>query len=140
MPGAKETLSFLKEKGVFLAVASNRPGISAIPILRNLGIANYFQKTVFSDTTTNLKPHPEMIEQALGFFHVQKNKTIFVGDMTIDIQTGKNAGVFTVGIATGSSLPDEMQIAGPNLLFESLFGFLDFLKDGFLEDGGQDRI
>ncbi|MCL5674716.1 MAG: HAD family hydrolase [Candidatus Omnitrophica bacterium] len=128
MEGAKEVISYLKSKGVFLAVTSNRPGISGFPLLESLGIKNYFQKITFGDMVQNPKPHPQMLEDTLNFFHVDKHQIIFVGDMTIDVQTGKNADVFTAAVSTGSSYVEELKSFHPDLLYTSLFDFLKFLK------------
>ncbi len=130
MSGVENLLSYLKNKGIFLAVTSNRPSISGFSLLENLGIQNYFQKITFGDMVENPKPHPQMIKNTLQFFHIEKHQVIFVGDMTIDIQTGKNADVFTVAVSTGSSYFEELKSAQPNLLCTSLFNFLDFLSIG----------
>ncbi len=124
MDGTKEVLSYLKNKGIFLAVTSNRPGISGFPLLKNLGIKNYFQKITFGDMVQNPKPHPQMIEDTEKFFHVEKNEIIFVGDMTIDIQTGKNANVLTVAVSTGSSYFEELENLHPDFLYTSLFDLM----------------
>lgn len=129
MDGAKDVLAYLKNKGIFLAVVSNRPSISGFPLLKNLGIKNYFQRITFGDMVQNPKPNPQMLEDTLKFFHIEKNQIIFVGDMTVDIQTGKNADVFIAAVSTGSSYAEELKGFHPDLLYPSLFDFLEFLRN-----------
>ncbi len=109
LPGAKELLEKLKETDKFIAVASNRPCESGMLLLKKLGIETYFDKTVFGDHVINQKPDPEMILKLLDFFRMDKEKAVFIGDMDIDVYTGKKAGIDTIVVPTGSSTIEEIE-------------------------------
>lgn len=47
------------------------------------------------------KPKTGMIEQAVKKYNISTKESYFVGDTTIDIQTGKNAGLKTILVKTG---------------------------------------
>lgn len=132
MPGAKELLENLKKMDRIVAAASNRPCESGLLILKNLGIEKYFDRTVFGDQVENQKPHPEMILKILDFFKIKGDKAVFIGDMDIDILTGKKAGVDTIVLPTGSSTVEELKIAGPTKLCNSLFEILQMIEEGIL--------
>lgn len=49
------------------------------------------------------KPDIGMIEQAKAQFHIDLSQSWMVGDSTVDLQTGKNAGVHTALVLTGDA-------------------------------------
>jgi phosphoglycolate phosphatase len=130
MPGAGELLAFLTARGKFLAVASNRPRETGRSIIRQLDIEHYFQRVVFADMVARPKPSPDVVEAITSFFGAARQQALFVGDMDIDVNTGKNAGVDTVAVATGSSSHEELKACGPDCLCLSLHELLAELKNG----------
>ncbi|MBF0480003.1 MAG: HAD family hydrolase [Candidatus Omnitrophica bacterium] len=120
LPHAKETLLWLKAQGIRTGVASNRPGWSARMVLGVLKIADLFDQIVCGDEVLQMKPNPEAIFKILSAVKIDPGETVFVGDMDLDIQTGKNAGVKTFAVATGSSFKEELAEAKPDYLAEGL--------------------
>jgi len=51
------------------------------------------------DDVTKAKPDPEPVLKAISELKADPAKTLMVGDSTMDIQSGVNAGVDTVGVA-----------------------------------------
>ncbi|MBF0522107.1 MAG: HAD family hydrolase [Candidatus Omnitrophica bacterium] len=113
MPGAKDLLKILKERGLLLAVATNRPQWSTQVILHHLKIQDYFQYVVSGDMVKRQKPDGEILAQILQKFSLKPDEAVFVGDMTVDVETGHNALVKTVAVATGSSTQDELILSKP---------------------------
>lgn len=113
MPGAKELLKTLKEKGYSLAVATNRPEWSTNVILTHLKIKDCFSYVVCGDMVTQQKPAPEILEKILRKFSLTPDQAFFVGDMTVDVETGNNAHVKTIAVATGSSTEEEISACHP---------------------------
>ncbi|MBF0483864.1 MAG: HAD family hydrolase [Candidatus Omnitrophica bacterium] len=120
LPAAKETLEWLHKQGYKVAVATNRPGWSARMVLDILKIADWFDYIVCGDEVLNVKPDPEIVFKILDHFKLFKEEAIFVGDMDLDIQTGKSAGVKTFAVPTGSCYKEELVSAGPDHLANSL--------------------
>jgi phosphoglycolate phosphatase-like HAD superfamily hydrolase len=46
-------------------------------------------------------------------------EAMFIGDSPIDIETGRHAGVLTVGVSHGLSDEDELICAAPDVLVKS---------------------
>jgi len=113
LPGAEALLKKLREKKYHLAIATNRPRYSTDVILDHLQITDMFEMTLCGDELTNLKPHPEILERILTKFDVPPQEALYVGDMTIDVQTGQAAGVKTVAVVTGSSTFEELKELKP---------------------------
>ena len=103
LPGARRVLSLLKKKDYRLAVASNRPTRFSHIILRSLGIKQYFDYVLCADKIKRGKPSPIILRKIMYKLGVTAAQTIYVGDMAIDAQTGRNAGVKTVIVTGGSS-------------------------------------
>ena len=103
LPGAKRLLSDLKKRKYKLAVASNRPTFFSNIILRTLSARKYFDQVLCADRVKNPKPAPDLLKKILKRSAVKPSQALYVGDMTIDAQTGRRAGVKTVIVLTGSS-------------------------------------
>ena len=113
LPGARTILTFLKKAGYRLAVASNRPTKATILILKILGARAYFDMVLCADKAQRPKPHPDMLIEIMRALKVRKEETLYVGDMTIDVITGRGARVRTVAVTTGSSTPAQLKQLKP---------------------------
>ncbi len=119
-PGAKKLLTFLQKKGIRLAIASNRPTKFCLIILKTLGLEEYFFRVVGGDGVKKPKPHPDMLKMILKEARIPASKTVYVGDMSVDIQCGKGAKVFTMALPTGSCTLQELRSEKPDMLLRSL--------------------
>jgi putative hydrolase of the HAD superfamily len=68
-------------------------------MLKDLGLYDYFDTTVFSDEIGILKPDPQIFEIAIRRLGAVKNESVYVGDMRgMDhdgaIKAGLNAHLF----------------------------------------------
>ncbi|MBI5238540.1 MAG: HAD-IA family hydrolase [Deltaproteobacteria bacterium] len=99
--GVEETLKRLKGMDKKLAVVTNKPAFFARRLLEELGISVYFDRVAGGDSFQNKKPHPEPLEKVIEGIGIPKDKSAFVGDSAIDCETGKKAGVFTIGVSYG---------------------------------------
>ena len=120
LPGARHLLKSLKKKGCILAIASNRSMRFTRLLLRILGIAGYFDCILCRDKVANPKPHPEILLKIMRRLHISRQETIFVGDMTVDIEAGKRAGVRTVAVTTGSSSRRSLKALKPWRIIHAL--------------------
>lgn len=76
-PDTLATLEKLTESGCSLALVSNHIP-EARDIFNHLGLGAYFPRMVISSEEEYEKPHPAVLEKALGDF--DKDKTVLVGD------------------------------------------------------------
>lgn len=95
-----------------LAIASNKPYRWTLGLVKHLGWGPGFAAVLGPDSVGSPKPDPAMLEAILGRLEVAASSTLYVGDMPIDAETGRNAGVPVVGVATGSASRDELEQAG----------------------------
>jgi len=110
---AKYVLTYLKNRGYKLAVASNRPTKFSWILIRHLKIEKYFDYVLCADRLRHMKPHPEILHKIMQKFSLKPKQTLYVGDMTIDAQAGRRAKVKTIIVTTGSSRKQEIKKESP---------------------------
>jgi len=114
--GADSTLPVLRDRGFRMSVASNKPVLYSQRILDQLGLARYFTTVEGPETAGAVKPDPAMIRACLASMDVSAPVAAYVGDMTIDVESGRRAGVRVLLVATGSSSKDELLATGVPVL------------------------
>lgn len=111
-PGIKETLSKLSRLGVSLAILSNKPHEFT------LKFAEFFLRDWSFSAVEGAKPGcPVKPDPAQALIIAQKmqhqpHEIIYVGDTNTDMQTGKNAGMFTLGATWGFRSREELEKSG----------------------------
>ena len=97
LPGVKPFLSRLKTAGVRLAVASSSKNTPAL--LKQAGLDQYyFDAVADGNDIKNSKPHPEVFLLAASRAGVSPCHCICVEDAPAGIESGKRAGMRTLGI------------------------------------------
>ncbi|MCS7180056.1 MAG: HAD family hydrolase, partial [bacterium] len=132
LPGAIEILNEFKNKNLKISVATNRSKFCLSQLLNEGNIRDYFDNILCSDDVKNLKPDPEIILKLLEKTNSKKEETFYVGDMDIDYQTGKNAGVDTYIVLTGSCKKNDFAIYKNPLIFDNLLQLKKFLIENML--------
>jgi phosphoglycolate phosphatase len=129
--GVLETLEALKEKGLSLAVATNKPSKLASLSLSQTGIVDYFDFVAGADDCPP-KPNPEVLFKCLEFLGSVPTESIMIGDRVEDMQAAKNAGVFGVGLAQGPHSEEVLLEKGADFTYRSMSDFFHSLKEGEL--------
>ena len=120
LEGSEELLDSLKDRGLHIALATNRAAFAVSPLLEKLNIKGYFDIIYTRDDVVNPKPDPAILLKTIAYFNTEKPQTFFVGDMDVDYLAGSNAGVDTYIVLTGSSSKEDFdQYANVNL-FDNL--------------------
>ncbi len=111
-PEVKETINYLMEKKVILAIASNKPSDFTKKILENFGISNHFSLILGPFEVEKLKPDPEMLLKILNQLKIDKRDALYIGDMLLDAETAKKAGIDCILISTGGNTFEELKKTG----------------------------
>ncbi len=120
LPHARRVLNALRRRGTLLAIASNRPTSFTRKILKVLDAVHYFDAVRCADKVPQGKPHPQMLCDILRRLKVARADAVYVGDMPIDIEAGRRAGLATIGVATGSSTLKELKAVRPTVIIKGL--------------------
>ncbi len=84
-----------------LAVLTNKPVKPARIIVEALGLSPFFAQVYGGNSFATKKPDPAGAQQLLHEFGAKPEETVMVGDSHVDIETGRNAGLWTVGLTYG---------------------------------------
>ena len=127
LPAVEPTLAELGRRGYLMSVATNKPSYFARRLLDSLGIGPYMRTVLGPDLVTHHKPHPAMVNEALAAMSVRPDEAVYVGDMEVDVETARAAGLPVIVVATGSSSSTELATAGADLVLEEFPLLLDVL-------------
>jgi phosphoglycolate phosphatase len=84
-----------------LAVLSNKPVIPSRAIVDALGLGKFFSRVYGGNSFATKKPDPEGARKLLEELGVSPAQAAIVGDSHVDVETGRNAGMHTVGVKYG---------------------------------------
>ncbi len=99
-PGVLELLGFLKEKGVHIAVATNKSHDNAVQILKKFGIDLYCECMLGSDLGGKLKK-ADIIEECIRRMDIDRACAVYVGDSSFDSDGARQAGLDFIGVTYG---------------------------------------
>lgn len=105
-PGVEEWLSYLKEHGVRMCVATASSAELGRPALVRNGILPYFDFMVDCGMVGVGKTSPAVYELAVEKFGASTSECVVVEDAAFALKTAKNAGFLTIGVYE-SSEPDQ---------------------------------
>lgn len=134
-PGVRATLEVLRRHGILLAIASNKPSTYVSRLLGKFGLGACFAAAVGGDLMVRKKPDPWCIDEIRRSCSVPAGRTLMVGDMRYDMETGVNAGVRACGVLYGYGSAEELRRAGAQHLLET-FPKLAALVRGPVPPGG----
>lgn len=126
-PDVAATLQALHDKGIPMAVVTNKPSPFVAPILTALGIGDYFQVIIGGDDVRAKKPHPAPLYLVLGKFGLYPHELLFVGDSRNDIQAAQAAGAHSVGLTYGYNYGEAIALSKPDLVFDRFSDLLPVL-------------
>lgn len=100
--GIPELLDVLKERGIKMAVVSNKADFAVqelIPLYFDPWISVAYGEN--ERAGIRKKPHADMVFQALKEMGCTPERAVYVGDSDVDVETAKNAGMVCVGVSWG---------------------------------------
>jgi phosphoglycolate phosphatase len=118
-PGVREGVERLHEAGARMAVLTNKPVRISRAILEGLGMGPYFRQVYGGNSFDFKKPHPIGVDTLVDECGAEREKTLMVGDSSVDILTARNAGVLSCGVTWGFQ-PDSLADPAPDLLVDRM--------------------
>jgi phosphoglycolate phosphatase len=101
-----------------MAVLSNKPVIPSRAIVEALGMGQFFSHVYGGNSFATKKPDPEGARKLLEEIGVCPEQAAIIGDSHVDIRTGRNAGLWTVGVTYGFA-PHTLGECPPDVLVDS---------------------
>lgn len=100
-PGAVAALRGLRDRGLRLAVCTNKVERLALPLIEQLGLTPFFAAIVCGDTTPALKPDPTPLRAMMQRAGGTGRRWLFVGDTDNDSRAAHAAGLPCVALSFG---------------------------------------
>jgi phosphoglycolate phosphatase len=107
-----------------MAVLTNKPVNPSRAIVQELGLGKFFSQVYGGNSFATKKPEPEGARVLLEESGALPQQAVMVGDSHVDIRTGLNAGMYTVGVTYGfaphtlEAEPVDVQVDTPEELAE----------------------
>ena len=100
-PGVLPLLNQLQRFGIKTAVLSNKPHQQTLDVVARFFPQGLFQTIRGQVEGVPLKPNPQAVYTILESLAAHPSHCLYVGDTGVDMQTGQNAGLVTVGVEWG---------------------------------------
>ncbi len=124
--GINTMLSRLKEQNVKLAVLSNKPDRFTQIYISHFWPDHTFDFGFGQREKVPKKPDPAGVIDLAGLMGLATTQLVYVGDSSVDMQTGKNSGAFTVGVSWGFRSVEELQHNGADVIVEDPMELLQY--------------
>jgi phosphoglycolate phosphatase len=101
-----------------MAVLSNKPVNPSRDIVRALGLNEFFVRVYGGNSFATKKPDPLGVLTLLQETSVSAAETLIIGDSSVDVLTGRNAGLWTCGVTYGFA-PRSLEEVVPDVVVET---------------------
>jgi pyrophosphatase PpaX len=128
VPGTRETLDGLKALGVPVGVVTSKGLEVATRGLGLFDLGGYFDTLVTREDTERHKPYPDPLLVGAQRLGVAPERTIYVGDSSVDVLAGKAAGMLTAWVAWGADKPGSVDGVHPDYVLTSMSEVLPLVR------------
>jgi HAD superfamily hydrolase (TIGR01509 family) len=126
LPGAKELISSLKERGYEVWFVTSAKDEELEHHMQELEAEDRIDGVVNSSAVENPKPAPDIFEEALRRAGASADETVAVGDAVWDVEAAREAGIRTVAVLSGGAYHKEALVeAGAVAVYEDCAALLD---------------
>ncbi len=130
--GVHKTLKTLKDANYRLGVITALRKAELDKLLTKFNLNSYFEVIVTADDVQNIRPSPEIVNEAINLLNVKPSEVICVGDTVNDILAAKNAGTLVIAVLTGAQNKDVLRRRKPDAIIKGI-NELPSLLDKFAE-------
>ena len=127
-PGVKELLSYLKENGYLVGLASSTRQAIVEQEIRDAGLMPYFDNLVCGDMLKRSKPEPDIYLKACENLKVEPRMAVAVEDSYNGIRSAKRAGMVPV-MVPDMVQPDEEMRSLAHKICKDLFEVKNWISE-----------
>ncbi|MBQ6395456.1 MAG: HAD family hydrolase, partial [Atopobiaceae bacterium] len=122
--GIPELLEELKERGVRLAVVSNKAD-AVVKELVAFHFPGAFEAVAGESPTVRRKPAPDSTDRVLELLGIAKEGACYIGDSEVDVLTAANAGLDCISCTWGFRDEPELVEAGASRIVHTMDELLE---------------
>lgn len=116
--GVYDALEVLVNRGIKMAVLSNKPDFATKKIINTGFPKDTFAIVQGKEEDMKLKPDPKHLLSMCEEMDVDPKNCVFVGDTNVDMQTASNANMVAVGVEWGFRTIEELEENGADVILE----------------------
>jgi phosphoglycolate phosphatase len=119
-PGVREGLDYLRDSGYKLGCVTNKAERFTMPLLKDLGLFDYFKIVICGDTLERKKPDPLPLLHAAEFFSVPPHQALMIGDSVSDVLAARAAGFQIICMSYGYNHGLDIRDSHPEAVIDSM--------------------
>lgn len=117
--GVVNMLKKLKESGSCCCILSNKPHIFTLDCVQRFFASESFEHVFGQREGVPRKPDPAGCLEIAKLTDTSVAQCVYVGDTSVDMQTGKGSGMFTIGVSWGFRTKEELLKNGADLIVDN---------------------
>ena len=125
--GVREGLDYLSLQGYHLGCVTNKATQFTHPLLKELGIIDYFKIVISGDTLAKKKPDPMPLLYGAEYFGVKPKGCLMIGDSVSDVKASRSAGFDIICMSYGYNHGNNIADEKPDLVIDSMTELAKFL-------------
>ncbi len=118
-PGVREGLDTLSSGSGQLGCVTNKAAQFTEPLLKALGIRDYFSIVISGDTLPRKKPDPLPLLHAAEHFGIDPHDALMLGDSVSDVKAARASGFGIVCVSYGYNHGRDIGEADPDAVIDS---------------------
>ena len=127
-PGVKEGVEYLKQSGYRLGCVTNKAAEFTHPLLKDLGLFDYFESIVSGDTLDKKKPDPLPLLYSAEKLAVSADESLMLGDSISDVKAARAAGFQIICMSYGYNHGVDIREENPDAVMDSMAELPNLLK------------
>jgi len=125
--GVKEGMDYLRDAGYKLGCVTNKAAAFTHPLLKDLGLFDYFESVVSGDTLEKKKPDPLPLTYSAEKLGVLPENSLMLGDSMSDVKAARAAGFQIICMSYGYNHGVDIHDSNPDVVIDSMVELKKFL-------------
>jgi phosphoglycolate phosphatase len=125
--GVGEALDFLKSTGVRIGCVTNKASQFTLPLLKDLGVHDFFEVIICGDMLERKKPDPMPLLHAAEQLETRPSASLMIGDSMSDVKAARAAGFQIVCMSYGYNHGEDIRDYNPDAVIDSMAEIKDMV-------------
>jgi phosphoglycolate phosphatase len=118
--GVRRGLNYMRLSNYRMGCVTNKASEFTHPLLRDLGISDYFEVIICGDDTPKIKPDPLPLLTAAQRMQVDPQQSLMIGDSSNDVRAARAAGFQIICTSYGYNHGEDIRRYGPDAVIDSM--------------------
>jgi phosphoglycolate phosphatase len=125
--GVGEALDFLKSTGIRIGCVTNKASQFTLPLLKDLGVHDFFEVIICGDMLERKKPDPMPLLHAAEQLETSPSASLMIGDSMSDVKAARAAGFQIVCMSYGYNHGEDIRDYNPDAVIDSMAEIKDMV-------------